>query len=430
MKGNGAAANGLAVVDVDGHLCEPEALWDRYVERDYRPLARAALWRGVDDEGNRVTVLNGAPVRDLNRSRLDRLAIWRPGLRPEDIGALDPNAFHPPNPGGSDPEARLADMDAMGVGQAVLFPTLFSEHLPLVANPDAAAVLARAYNDWARDFASSSPERLFPVAVLPLQSPLHARRELERVARDGFRAVCLRPMFYDVPVIEPAGAGQARAGEGSVYFSVRPPRGVFLNHPHFRPLWERIARLDLVACVHPSLGIANPEPTSAGSYIERVAERLGLGHTVAEPTACLQDNGLFLVAACFQGLLEDLPRLRLALCHAGASWLPLALEKAETFLWLEIPGVFGRRTRPVSLEPAEVARAHPLVVSFDSWESSVAAMPDLFETQAAWSSRYPQHDASAPAEALATLGRHGVPDAIVERLMGQNARALFRLPSP
>jgi predicted TIM-barrel fold metal-dependent hydrolase len=236
-------------------------------------------------------------------------------------------------------------------------------------------------------------------------------------------------MFYDVPVIEPAGAGRARPGEGSVYFASRSPRGVFLNHPHFRPLFEQIDRLGLVACLHPSLGITNPEPTSAGSFVERVAERLGVGHTVAEPTACLQDNGVFLVAACFQGLLEDLPGLRLALCHAGASWLPLALEKAETFLWLEIPGVFGRRTRPVCLEPAEVAAAHPLLVSFDSWESSVAAMPDLFQDQAAWSSRYPQHDASAPSEALATLARHGVRDEVVARLMGGNARALFRLPA-
>ena len=121
-------------------------------------------------------------------------------MRPEDIGALDAEVFHPPNPGAWDAEARLADMDTLGVEQAILFPTLFSEHFPLVENPDVAAVLATAYNDWALDFARAAPERLFPAAVLPLQSALHARRELERVARCGFRAVCVRPMFYAVPV--------------------------------------------------------------------------------------------------------------------------------------------------------------------------------------------------------------------------------------
>ena len=320
-------------------------------------------------------------------------------------------------------------MDAMGVGQAVLFPTVFAEHFPLVRNPDVAAVLARAYNDWVLELASAAPDRLHPVAVLPMQSLFHARQELDRVAGRGFRSVLVRPMFHDVPVIEPAGPGRT-PGDGFLFWGYPSPAGVFVNDRHFRPLWERIAELDLVACVHPSVGITNPEPCSAGSFVERVAQRLRIGHPIAEATACFQDNSLFLTAALFQGLLEDLPGLRLAVCHSGASWLPLVLEKAETYLWLSIPSVFTPPPRPVTLEPEDVVADHPLVVSFDSWESSIAELPDLYRHHAAWSSRYPQHDASAPADALALLGRSGVDAADIVRFMGANAAALFRLPAP
>ena len=57
----------------------------------------------------------------------------------EDIGSLDPDTFQPLNPGASDPAARLADLDAMGVAQQVVFPTLFGEYLPQVLD-EAAAV--------------------------------------------------------------------------------------------------------------------------------------------------------------------------------------------------------------------------------------------------------------------------------------------------
>src|SRR5207247_8904995 len=118
-------------------------------------------------------------------------------MTPEQIGQLDPDQRHPITPGAQDPTARLRDMDTMGVERALLFPTLFAEYFPLVENPDAAWALARAYNDWLLDFAQADPRRLIPVAVLPLQAPSFALRELERVAQRGFGAVAIRPVFFE-----------------------------------------------------------------------------------------------------------------------------------------------------------------------------------------------------------------------------------------
>ncbi len=158
------------IIDVDSHVYEPAAIWDEYVPAKDRDRAKKAFHHSIDDQGNRTTTLNGQPAKDLNRSMLVRQALWKPGMTVEEIGQLDPQVFQPLNPGAADAKARLVDMDAMGVDQALVFPTLFAEYLPLVEDEEAAVSLARAYNDWVWDMASDGKGRIHAVALLPLQS--------------------------------------------------------------------------------------------------------------------------------------------------------------------------------------------------------------------------------------------------------------------
>ena len=388
------AARSFPVVDVDSHVYEPAEVWEKYLDRDCRVPARSAFWHEIDAHGLEVTLLNGRRARPLGRSGIPRQACWRPGMTPEAIGRLDPEAAHPITPGARDPGARLADMDAMGVDRALLFPTLFAEYFPLVEDPDAAWALARAYNDWLWDFAAADRRRLVPVAVLPMQEPSFAVRELERVAARGVRAAFIRPVFFE---------------------------GRYPNHPSYDPVWKRLEELDVAACVHPSPGNANPEWTCAGPFVDRVAGNLRIGHSVAEAVAPFMDNSTLLTALCFYGHMEIYPKLRLTLVHSGASWVPLALEKAETYLWL-FSGI-----RDVSLEPEHVFFQRPSLVSFDSWETPVARLTDVFGDVAAWGSRYPNHDTGTVDEALGTLARYGVAEPAVAKYLGGNALRHFGL---
>jgi len=315
-----------AIVDVDSHVYEPADIWEKHLDRDYRVAARSAFWHDVDAHGIETTILNGRRARSLRRSGINRQACWRPGMTPEQIGQLDPEENHPITPGAQDAAARLRDMDAMGVERALLFPTLFAEHFPMVENPDVAWALARAYNDWLIDFAAADRRRLLPVAVLPMQAPSFAVRELERVAGN-----------------------------------------------------------------------------------------LRIGHPVAEAVAPFMDASTLLTALAFYGHMEIYPKLRLTFVHAGAAWVPLALEKSETYLWL-FSGI-----RDVSLEPEHVFFERPSLVSFDSWESPVARMPDVFGDVAAWGSRYPNHGTGTLEEARATMAKYAVPDATVAKYLGGNA---------
>lgn len=418
------SVDGFRVVDVDSHVYEPPELWERFVPAEYRGVARAAFLHDVDEHGNAIAQLNGEPTAPMNESPVVRHAVWSPGTEPDDIGRLDLTQPPPRNPGAHDGAARLQDMDTLGIDAAVLHPTLFNEYLPLVRNVDAASVLARAYNDWVWDMTRIAPDRLHPVAVLPLQNVVLARRELARVVEIGFRGVNLRPMFYEVPS---HGAStnpmQALMGAGA---------RSFVDDPRFRQVWADIEAADLVACVHPSPGSTNPDGTSTGTFIERVARSLRIGHRVAETVAGVQDLAVFVVAACFHGLLEEFPSLKLALLHGSASMTPLTLEKAETYLWLGSgSGAVGQT--PVSLEPEDVWLEHRTLASFPSWERSVGRLAEKMPAvgdKAAWGSRYPHHDAGSPAEAIANLRAENLADARIQALMADHAADLFGLRVP
>jgi len=414
------------VVDVDSHVYEPPAIWDEYVPAADRERVRRAFSSSIDKDGTVTTTINGEVAKNLNRTKVVRQAIWRPGLTIDEIGNLDPTISHPLNPGAWDPTARVADMDTLGIDRAVVYPTLINEYLPQIVDRDAATVLCRGYNEWLWDFSEATGGRLHPVAVLPLQDPAAALEELNRVHGKGFRAVLFRPAFFWLQ--DPSGSVGAQMLEmmaqmqsGAVVDTTSLP--VFIEDRPFRPIFDRCAELGMVACVHPSSNVTGPDAISNGGFAERVSGRLGVHHSIVEPIANMQDADLFVTTVFFHGLFEDLPHLRVAIAHSGTTWVPLALEKSETYLWLG-----GGGGAPVCLEPEEVWERHPVLTSFDSWERPVGRMVKRLGDKAAWGSRYPNHDTGTPEEARQMLEGFGVESTTIERLLGGYAAEIYGLP--
>ena len=123
------------VFDSDSHVVEPREVWEKYLEPEYRVLGKHALWR---EEGRYDSYLkiNGQVFRDTANPNIPRHAVWKPGMTWDSIGELDPDTRHPMSEGAWDPEARLRDMDAMGIDRAFLYPTWFAEGFHLVEDPD------------------------------------------------------------------------------------------------------------------------------------------------------------------------------------------------------------------------------------------------------------------------------------------------------
>ena len=132
------------VVDADGHVMEPESAWAE-VPAPYRPRISA------DGAGYEHVVVGDTEILAVPLGNLAR-----PGSTFD-----DPTTFRPladALPGGSDPVARLRDMDGEGIDQAVLYPTI-GLYFSAVEEPAAAVALAAAYNDWLTGYcaAASAP---------------------------------------------------------------------------------------------------------------------------------------------------------------------------------------------------------------------------------------------------------------------------------
>ena len=215
----------FAVFDSDSHVVEPPELWSKYLDPDFRTLGKFALWREEGKLGSYLKV-NGKVFRDTMNSNIPRHAIWRPGMTWDKVGELDADTRHAATAGASNAEARLRDMDAMGIDQALLYPTWFAEGFHLVEDPDVAYALARAYNDWIADFCKAAPDRLFAASMVPLQNIDFAVEELRRTAKiPCFRAAFIRPMFLE---------------------------GHYFTHPIYDPLWAELEKLGTTCAVHPA----------------------------------------------------------------------------------------------------------------------------------------------------------------------------------
>ena len=417
------------VFDSDSHVVEPREVWEKYLDPEYRVLGKNALWR---EEGRFDSYLkvNGQVFRDEGNPNIPRHAIWKPGMTWDDVGDLDPDTRHPMTEGATDPQARLRDMDAMGIDRALLYPTWFAEGFHLVEDPDVSYALARAYNNWMADFCSAGPDRLFAAAMVPLGNMDFALAELNRVAQlRCFRAAFIRPMFLE---------------------------GHYFTHPYYDPLWAELESLGLTAAVHPTAGLWNPEWTSHGPFIEKVKGRLNqtpalggggggafsggstddrnrvspasgmvpLGHPLAPLLSHWLDNHLF-VASTLIGytVMERFPDMKVVMAHGKASWMDEVLEKMEASTRV-IP---LQHYYPVSTEPEETWDEGRVMLGFDAEERLIQELPYSFEKKIVWASHYPRHDTTSAWDAIGKLEQANVDRPLIARMMGGNAREQFGL---
>ncbi|MDQ3810918.1 MAG: amidohydrolase family protein, partial [Chloroflexota bacterium] len=156
-----------------------------------------------------------------------------PVYPPEAPIAARPDARPPDNnqPPGSD--LHLLQQQALEGVDVGILNCLYA--VDSLHNPDAAIALSSAVNDWLVEEWLTRDERLRASIVVPSQLPAEAAREIDRVGdHPGFVQVLL------------------------------PARS---QHPYgsrlFHPLWDAIARHDLVAGIHFGGSPGNP-PTPSG----------------------------------------------------------------------------------------------------------------------------------------------------------------------
>jgi predicted TIM-barrel fold metal-dependent hydrolase len=362
------------VVDADGHVVEPESAWSHLPDA-VRPHIHA------DAAGYEHVVIADTEVLAVPLGTLAR-----PGSTFD-----DPSAFRPladAQPGGADPVARLADMDAEGIDQAVLYPTI-GLYFSVVPDPTAAGALAAAYNDWLAGYCAAGDRRLFGAAMLPLQDPEAAARELRRAVADlGFVAGFVRP---------------------------NPCLGRSLSERAYEPVWAAAEELGVPIGVHEGSSVIVPTLGSDRPFNPLVLH--AVSHSFEEMLACAQ-----LIAF---GVLERHPGLRVVFLESSGGWAPFWLERLD-----EQAASFGGFCPEMKLLPSEYF-ARQCAISFEVDERTLPALaPFVGPERIVWGSDYPHHDATFPGavDALrATLAP--CPTATQAKVLGLNARGVYRLPS-
>src|ERR1039458_6841008 len=171
--------------DFDSHYYEALDAFTRYVDPSLG--SRGVRFEVID--GKKRFVVGGKINRYIANPTFDPVA--RPGVlhswyrgNPEKKTLREAfGSLEPIRPAYRDREARLAVMDAQGVGATLLFPTLgVGMEEALRDDPDAACKVFSGFNQWLEDdWGFRYRNRIFAVPNIPLLDPAFARRERRRL---------------------------------------------------------------------------------------------------------------------------------------------------------------------------------------------------------------------------------------------------------
>jgi len=158
---------------------------------------------------------------------------------------------------------------------------------------------------------------------------------------------------------------------------------------------------------------------SPGQMVQNVINAMGVPVNASENLGFILEAMTWTTIVLMTGWLEKFPRMKAAILESNASWLPMVLEKAETYLQVHA------YHRPVKIGDPEETFYRQCYIAFEGDEDAVYRMWDLYENVGIWSSDFPHHDGADAWEAMERMNKWGVPANVQAKLMGENARRMY-----
>ncbi|MBM4405771.1 MAG: amidohydrolase [Chloroflexi bacterium] len=381
--------SGFKIIDSDMHIFEPADLWQRYIAPEFKHAAPVGLAEFRRDMRVRVksrVMLRSGRVRP--QPKPERRYGWR---KHQDEAYASSEARH------WDPTSQKEAMDKEGLDLAILFPTrgLFvlgvdtPEHEGIDGiEPDFAAAIARAYNDWMRDFVQEYPERFIGAGLLAPHNVEASVKEARRCVKElGFKSLFLAP--------------------GTV--NRRP-----WHHPGYDPLWEEIQRLNVPISFHGGGQTYLTPDFSLGIF-----DKLMLWHTFSQPLGIMT----VAVSLCGGGVLERFPKLRVGLLEGNCSWATWLLYRLdEHYEWT------GAHEAPeLKMKPSEYFLRN-CYISVEADEAPAKYYIQQFgDDNLVFSTDYPHGDSKYPKAVESFLGLP-FPEKSKRKILWDNCCKLYGLP--
>ncbi len=369
------------IVSVDDHLVEPPHMFEGRLPARLQPAAPRIV---EDGNGHQVWEFEGNLYTQVGMNALA-------GRRPESV-KLEPFRFEQMRPGCYDVEARIADMDLIGMWASLNFPSMITGFCGRVyfsaSDRELGLACVRAWNDWFyEEWYQRYPERIIPLGIAYLADPAEAAAEIRRNAERGFKAVSLpeRPHILGLPSL--------------------------WDRDHWDPIIEACDETGTVICLHvASSGTLNHPEGAPGLQLgatlfgqlslQACAEWVWSGHAVRHPT------------------------LKIAMSEGGIGWVAMLLDRLDNIIdrsryglgWDERPADILKRNfwfctidDPATIDTRYRIGVENIMVEVD----------------------YPHGDSTWPdtQEVLRQVWGH-IPDDELRAMCSENAARLFRHPLP
>ena len=262
----------MPIIDADTHVDETEDTWAymEETEQEFRPITSYPQEQDPTRPPMRYWIIDGK--RHLRFVRSDEQT--KTTVETRELIDVD---------------ARLRDMDRMGVEVQVMYPTL--SLVEITERPEVAQALRRSYNRWLAEKWARAGGRLRWVMLPPLRTMDKALEEL-RFAKDHGACGVLKK-------------GDREAGFWPV-------------DPYFFPFYEEAQRLDLPICFHTGSGVPDFTPARQFPFSGFYRITLPVVHAFQ--------------SLIFQGVPAQFPRLRFGFIEAAASWVPFVLHNLRRHL--------------------------------------------------------------------------------------------------
>ncbi len=370
------------IISTDSHLGPPPTLFRDRIEKKYVDR----LPRIENRDGRRYLVLEGRRPMMLVEDTLDGEDMVRAKAGSgSSIVLLG---------GGASFDERIRHLDLDGIDGEVIFPNgpgllMWGTH-----DPEFAMAQCRIWNTWAWELCEAHKARCNPAAALATGDLEGSIREVERVAKLGYRVLALpcKPIW---------GPGDAMH--------------VNYNQKHFDPLWAAIQDADLAITFHVSTGTDPRGARSDGGAIINY---------VIHATAPTMEP---VVNLCASGVLDRFPGLRFATIEANAGWLPWLLDTMDEGVRKHHMYVNPK----LRMLPSEYFRAHGGASVCDDRAALLLVEKFGLENNLMFANDYPHHEGSWPHSAQVIERNMGhLREGTRRRILGLNAARFFRFDIP